>query len=149
MKKRVIVLLAILACLLVVQTTLIFASQKSIPNYYYSSQLNSSLPGNISVRFKNGIDITQKNAGAETWTSYPYSDASVTATFYWVDRDSEATGTCYKTQGGSGAVEVYGDSLVNTSSNSEDKIYYKVISSHLAGYGGVTTACPQLQTLAP
>lgn len=80
-EKRVIVLLAILACLLVVQTTLIFASQKSIPNYYYSSQLNSSLPGNISVRFKNGIDITQKNAGAETWTSYPYSDASVTATF--------------------------------------------------------------------
>ena len=144
MKNRVIMLISILTGILVVQATLILASQNSIPNYYYFSQENRSLPGDISVRFKNGIDITQKTAGAETWTSYPNSDASVTATFYWEDTETGLQGTYYRTQGGPGAVEVYGASLVNTS-----RIYFKVISSHLAGYGGVITTYPDLQTTVP
>ena len=143
MKKKAVVVLSILACLLVAQATLIFALQRSLPNQYYSSQVNSSLPSDISVRFKNGIDITQKHAGAETWTSYQNTDTSVTATFYWLNQQTGETGTIYKTRGGPGAVEVYGDALADYI------IYYKVISNHLAGYGGETRTLTNLQPMVP
>ena len=64
--------LVALASLLLLSTIEVIASQLSIPDYQYSSQVNSSLPGGISVRFKNGIDGAQIKGAAETWTSYPY-----------------------------------------------------------------------------
>ena len=135
-------LLVALASLLLLSTIEVIASQLSIPDYQYSSQVNSSLPGGISVRFKNGIDGAQIKGAAETWTSYPLSDASVSAYFYWEHVSTHDLRTCYKTQGGQGAVEVYADTL-----NPQQKKYIRVESTHYAGYSGVTLYYPNLTTV--
>ena len=134
-------LLVALASLLLLSTIEVIASQLSIPDYQYSSQVNSSLPGGISVRFKNGIDGEQIKGAAETWTSYPLSDASVSANFYQAHNTFGTTGYCYKTQGGAGAVEVYADTL-----DPDLKYYFQAVSTHYASYGGVTLYYPNMTT---
>jgi hypothetical protein len=58
---------------------------------------------------------------------------SVTATFCWVDFSKDEFGSNYQYASGNGAREVYGDSL-----NGTNRLYYKVVSSHVAVYGGET-----------
>lgn len=145
MRKKILFPTVLLMALLTVQGISIVASQMAIPNYfYYTKHETAFYPSGadpIQVRFKNGIDINKKTAGAETWTSSPTPWVSVTATFYWVDFSEAEFGSNYQYASGNGSREVYGDSL-----NGTNRLYYKVVSSHVAVYGGVPIPYTDLTT---
>ena len=145
MRKKILFPIVLLMALLTVQGISIVASQMAIPNYfYYTKHETAFYPSGadpIQVRFKNGIDINKKTAGAETWTSSPTPWVSVTATFYWVDFSTETFGSNYQYASGNGAREVYGDTLTGAR-----QFYYKVVSSHVATYGGAPIPDPDLTT---
>ena len=150
MKKRRVVLLSILLGLLIIQSIEVMALQRSnrIPNYYYHNEYTNALQPYASVTFKNGIDITKKESGTESWSDYPFTDTSVNATFYWFEVDNNhiiiGSGSSYGSDGAQGGSAVEAPSLTN-----EWKYYYQVISNHTASCSCPIVYYPGLTTFEP
>lgn len=150
MKKRRVVLLSILLGLLIIQSIEVMALQRSshIPNYYYHKEHYDYLEPNIDLTFKNGVDSTRHESGAETYATHPFAGTSVYATFYWVEYNTDhtikASGMSNKSDGAAGMSAVEADSLAYT-----NKYYYYVVSNHTASYSGQISSFSGLATPAP
>lgn len=134
MKKKVFILLAIIA-VVVIQSTSVLASRSQ----------QTGMIGEVDVRVSNEISDTKRIASAITWTSSPDATASVNATFYWTDYDNTYMGSTYKSTGNHGSAGVYG---IGTEQN-RDVYYYKVISNHSATYNGGSYSYSNLTVFDP
>ena len=134
--KRILVVLA-LALSVVFSTCLIFA---------YESVQNVTID-DVTIRFKNYISSDMTSSYAETHGSTPAPQTYVNATFYYFDEETEAFGTIYLYQGVDGASKVQVNQ--NSIEPTHTKVYYKVVSNHIASYHGVTSNYPTMTTNAP
>lgn len=136
--------------LLIVQSIEVLALQRSnrIPNYYYHSDYTTDLQPYANITFRNGIDSTKKEAGAESWSNYPFTSTSVDATFYWFEVDNLhqiiGTGTSHGFDGAQGGSATEAPSLTGVL-----KYYYQVISDHTASCSGPILYYPSLTTFEP
>ena len=150
MKKRRVVLLSILLGLLIIQSIEVMALQRSshIPDYDHHKEHYDYLEPNIDLTYKNGIDITKQESGAESYATYPFAGTSVYATFYWVEYNPnhtiKASGTSNKSDGASGMSAVEANSFAGTL-----KYYYQVVSNHTASYSGQISSFSGLTTFVP
>lgn len=134
MKKKFYLLLVVITVLML-QSASVFA---------YENTETGTIGGNtVSIRVRNTIDSTQRNAYAETWTSNPSTSVSVSATFYWEDYSTLEFGSCYKSGGGYGSHSVSGDPV------SGGRYYYKVVSNHGVSYNGERYTFNNLITFVP
>lgn len=110
------------------------------------SSTNSGVVGGVTVNVKNNISSDFKHGYANTvpsGTNYQYVDSSVSATFYYIDRKNDIPGEYPLYQ------NTYGIASVTAPTLSGNQLYYKVISTHTATYGGGTLSFPNMTTYAP
>ena len=150
MKKRRVVLLTVLFGLLIIQSIQIYALQRSvrIPDYENQTEYTTNLQPYASITFRNGISADKHEAGAESWSNYPFTRTSVNATFYWNRYDMNGilveTGTTYLWDGHDGCSSVEVPSTSGTR-----KYYYQVVSNHSADCNGPSISYPNLTTFVP